>query len=198
MVVTGLLGDQQIEIDGRLVPIHEGAVALDGLLNEPGLHLVRAGRIERTIEMVEGAVNARLDHCSLEPARFGVGVPAGEWVFLGKNPGEAFSPARTSFRSVFAAPPFDPVWAVAAGFRGGARAHCLSPVAGPPSTTKLPSSNGGRRALERWATTIYSANIRRAALSACVPMSADALSELWSTYASSAREIKRRLRRRSR
>lgn len=194
--VSGLLGGQTVEIDGMTAAVHEGAVELDGLLSSPGLHVVKVGQVERSIEIIEGSVRPRANVTGAVRQQYGVGIPTGSWVLIGKSPGEMHSAARTPFRSVFAAAPFDPVWAIEVGAKSGARAYCLRPSAGPPGSEKLPSNEAKRRAIERWASTIYNANIRRPTLSVCEPTNASTLKELWAAFAECARDLKRRLRRR--
>jgi len=198
LVVSGLLGDERVEIDGVAAVTHDGQVEPSDSFNEPGLHLVRAGRTERTIEIVDPTVgNVADDGQSGTQCSYGVGLPPGSWLLLGTNPGEVFAAGARRLNGVFAAPPFEPIWAVEAGHGPGARAYCLSPGGSGPQRRRVSFSGLQRGALEKWATTIYSAHIRRPVISSCLPAAADELDRLWTLYFNCARELKRDLRRRS-
>lgn len=195
--VSGLLGGQAVEIDGTPAAVMEGVVEVNGLLSSPGIHVVRVGRVERSIEIVPAAVQRAPARAKVESSRFGVGIPPGNWVLIGKKPGEVHSAGRSPLNAVFTRAPFEPVWAVEGGAKRGARAYCLRPSAGPPAEASVNANEKERRSMEAWVGTIYNANIRRPTLSVCEPTSASSLKGLWNAYAESARGLKRRLRRRT-
>lgn len=201
LFAVGLLNGEGVTIDGDQVGVDEdGAIRDEARLNRPGTHVVEVGRLRRRVEIVRPEIAAEF-HRTVMPNGGAnlrtLALPSGWWTVIGASPGEvvrAGNPQRA--QGLLVNCKFDPVWAISFGSGAGALVLCLSRQ---PSVPDLPK--GRRRAesesIRAWADAIYNANIRRPFVSGFEAGGSAKALQVWATYAKAAREIKRKLRARS-
>lgn len=200
LIVSGLFEEQVVTVDGVAVSVDDGVLSAAEQLNVPGIHLVRAGRMEKSIEIMEPTIgNVEDVYHDGGPDRYSVGLVRGNWILIGGTPGEVFFAGRGNLNGVFAASPFEPAWAVEVGAGPGARVHCLSSNPQVPRALSRAQMHGREGdQLERWATTIYSAAVRHPLFSSFTPLNKALIQDSWRSYVNAAKHIKRSLGRRKR
>ena len=125
-------------------------------------------------------------------------LPRGSWTVIGPRPGEtAYAVSGRWGQGALLSCPFDPVWAVSFAPGPGAVVLCLVEQPPAPVPHRLPGLSAARsvRCVRAWADALYNAHIRRPTLASAWGgvLRPDAYA-VWAAYASTAREIKRRLR----
>lgn len=195
LIVAGLGAGETVTLDGKPITVTEdGTLAADGHLWQPGVHIVDAGGLRRTIEIVEAEVR----NPPREPVarRAALALPRGSWTVLGAVPGEVVVPAWQSRAGAVASCTFTPVWAVEAAAGPGARVLRL--CAKPPSPGRprsFPTYGRAGRSLLAWTSAIYNAEIRRPRMASLHGDDCGAEGRsAWTEYTQVARGIKRRLR----
>jgi len=160
----------------------------------PGSHTIRFGGLSRTYEIVEidetwptwatadanayFVCGAKVSTCAQLPAFAFPGEP--RWL-LGACAGDVAFAARSSAGIAIAAPPFRPVWALAARTRGRLLPATALPFCSPP---QMPHVSVAREQIVQWCNLLRGSSAPTEASN----------KELWRQY----RQLARRLRRRSR
>jgi hypothetical protein len=200
MLVTGLAVGEVVKVNGAPVPVSTtGELMIDGLLAEPGEHLIEAGIVRRRIEIVAPQLSV---HCpAVQPdgsdRRVKVALPQGSWTLIGASPGEVCRSRGTYLRGTLASCPFEPIWAVQVGAGPGAQVAVLSRPERPIDFDPRGRTRSGRSAPARWANVIYDAAVRRPRFVGMNGMVAVEGTEFaWKLYVAAAKAIKRALKRR--
>lgn len=202
ILVSGLDAGGSAVLDGKPVPIGEdGSLILNGGLARPGPHIIEAGRVKRTVEIVAAQVPARREawtdsgpEGTEARGRCAIALPRGTWTVLGARAGEmAASVAQPG--GTIAQCGFEPIWAVRAGAGPGADVVSLCSSLPPPPAVSIVRGRRPYAEGHRWASIIYAASIRRARVWRLdgEPEQLQ-LASCWQKYVEVARTIKRSLR----
>jgi hypothetical protein len=93
LLIAGLQEGQQPKIDGEPVVVTEDGILIDsGHLDQAGIHTVEVGSLSRRFEIIEPAINLKLEaiHNQSAIAHTGttIALPKGSWTIIGAIPGE--------------------------------------------------------------------------------------------------------------
>jgi hypothetical protein len=195
IMVTGLEQDEIVKIDGEVVHASEdGAIQINGHLMVPGIHIIDAGNVQRTIEIVEPRISSPRPLSGFNRQAHHVTLPAGQWYVIGASLDQATGRIESVRPGKICKVNFDPVWAISVGGGPGARVICIPLIPVPPV---LPADRklAPTRYLRHWVATIYEAAIRRPKFASLLP-NADLtmIDDVWKEYADLARRIKRQWR----
>lgn len=193
LTVVGLGPTDSVTLDGLAQSVGvQGDLQVDGLLDLPGVHIVRAAGVTRRLEIVRPLMHPlareRVENRTI------VGLPGGAWTLLGAVPGEIEASMGYSRRAALLSATFTPIWAVEVGPGPGARVVCLVSTS-PPRPQVMEGPSPANSHPMRWASKVYDAAVRRPQF--LLPSGEDCSPEVkaeWAHYVRVAREIKRRAR----
>jgi hypothetical protein len=195
ILVTGLEQNEIVRIDGAAVHTSEdGALQMDGHLLGPGVHIIDAGRAQRTIEIVEPRIGLPRSLSGFDRQVHYVTLPVGQWYVIGASPEQTTGRIEAGRPGKICKVDFNPVWAISVGGRPGANVICIPLVPVPPALA-VTRKSAPPPSLRRWISIIYDAAIRRPKFASVLPNSDRILiNDVWRQYARLARRTKRQWR----
>jgi hypothetical protein len=204
IIVTGSEPELTVTVDGSPADVDEnGLLRASGLLTALGAHVIQAGPVRRTVEIVEPSINLSSPPQSARPDSAGAPVmlalPPGRWTVVGATPGQVARPKHAFRSGTIIACAFAPAWAIRVGAGRGATVLTVFPGLEAPSAPQIPRGKAinalSDRDVRDWTSSIYDAAVRHPRIELLASEhDPGAASASWKAYARCARHIKRIIR----